>query len=132
MSQFPKLNSEILYKRLLEFAENCEKLVSSLHRTISNIEYGKQLIRSSASVGANYIEAIEGFSRKEFIHRLKICRKEIKESLHWLVLIQSSNENEKIREECENLAIEGRELIRIFASSVLTAERNKGIPKIVK
>jgi len=122
-----KLNSEILYKRLLEFAKNSEKLVTSLSRNISNNEYGKQLIRSSGSVGSNYIEAIEGFSRKEFIHRLKICRKEARESIHWLILIQSSNKEIKITESCNNLISEGREIIRIFASSIFTAERNKEI-----
>lgn len=132
MPEFPQLNSETLYKRLLRFAEKCQELTSGLPRNISNIEYSKQLIRSSGSIGANYIEAIEGFSRKEFVHRLKICRKETKESVHWLVLIQSSNSESKINKDCEALIAEGRELIRIFASSISTAERNIKINKIIR
>lgn len=124
MPQFPKLNSEVLYKRLLEFARRSQELIKTFPKSISNTEYAKQLVRSSGSVGSNYIEAVEGFSRKEFIHRLKICRKETKESIHWLMLIQGSNNLTKINKDCEVLITEGRELIRIFASSIFTAERN--------
>ncbi len=55
-------------------------LVKKLSRTIGNIEEGKQVVRSSGSVGANYIEANESLSKKDFVMRIKICRKEAKES----------------------------------------------------
>ena len=76
---------------------------------MSNIEYEKQLIRSSGSQAANYIEANEGLSKKDFRHRMKISRKEIKESRLWLRLcIVSSQELETKR----------IELIKIFSSII--------------
>lgn len=125
-----QLTPELLYERLLRFAKRCQKLVNKLPKAIYNLEYGKQLIRSSASPGANYIEAIEASSRNDFIHRLKICRKETKESIHWLTLIESANESlAEIQDEAQKLTTEARELIRIFASSILTSEKNRGIRK---
>ena len=124
------MNSEELYNRLLRFAQRCQKLVKRLPKTVYNLEYGKQLIKSSSSPGANYIEAIEGVSRRDFTHRLKICRKETKESIHWLILIKSANEESKeIQIECEDLTGEAREFIRIFTSAVLTSEKNQTIRK---
>jgi len=69
-----------LEDRTLRFAKNVRALVKKLHKTVGNIEDGKQLVRSSGSVGANYIEANEALSKKDFIMRVKICRKESKES----------------------------------------------------
>lgn len=124
------MNSEDLYQRLLRFAQRSQKLVKSLPKTIYYLEYSSQLIRSSSSPGANYIEAIEAGSKKDFIYRLKICRKEARESIHWLVLIQSSNsELTDIKNESMLLVDEARELIRIFTSSILTSERNQQIKK---
>ncbi len=53
----------------------------------------KQVIRASGSVGANYIEANEALSKKDFIMRVKICRKEAKESRYWLMLIEVNGED---------------------------------------
>ncbi len=69
-----------LEDRTFDFAKRCRDFVKKIPRTISNIEYGKQLIRSSGSVGSNYIEANESLSKKDFIMRVKICKKEVKES----------------------------------------------------
>jgi four helix bundle protein len=120
-----KLNPEILYERLLKFAKRCQKLISKLPNNPYNDIYGKQLLRSSSSPGSNYIEAVEAFSKKDFIHKLKICRKESKESTHWLKLIKSSNSNLKdIGNECAKLNMEAREFIKIFSSSIRTTEIN--------
>lgn len=130
MQEVSKMTPELLYERLLNFAKRCQMLVKKLPKTIYNIEYGSQLIRSSASPGSNYIEAIEASSRRDFTHRLKICRKETKESSHWLVLTKNSNEELiEIQEESESLIKEAQELIRIFTSSILTAEKNQKIRK---
>ncbi len=119
------MTSEELYQRLLNFAIDCLELVRKLPKNTYNLEYGGQLIRSSSSPGANYIEAIEGFSRKEFIHRLKICRKESKESIHWIRLIKHANKNLiEIDLESDRLIKEARELIRIFSSSISTSQKN--------
>ncbi|MGR3304268.1 MAG: four helix bundle protein [Candidatus Scalindua sp.] len=65
-----------LEERTFQFAKNVSLYIKKFSRTISNIEYGKQVVRSSGSVGANYNEAL---SKKDFIMRIKICRKEAKE-----------------------------------------------------
>ena len=80
---------------------------------MSNIEYGKQLIRSSGSQASNYIEANESLSKKDFIHRIKICRKETKESGLWLNLIEP---NEPDKKEQETLITEVEELRKIFSA----------------
>ena len=77
-----------LEDRTLNFARKVRTFVKILSKTIGNIEDGKQLIKASGSVGSNYIEANEALSRKDFIiMRIKICRKEAKESRYWLRLI---------------------------------------------
>jgi len=69
-----------LEERTFLFAKRARAFVKRLPRTISNIEDGRQLVKSSGSVGANYIEANEALSKKDFLVRIKISRKESKES----------------------------------------------------
>ncbi len=71
-----------LEERTFEFAKNIRILIKKIPKIVSNIEDGKQLIRSSGSVGANYIEANEALSKKDFVMRIKISRKEAKESVY--------------------------------------------------
>jgi four helix bundle protein len=125
VAQATNKTSEIFYQRLLLFATGCQELVSILPKNIWNQENSNQLIRASASSGANYIEAIEATSHKDFTYRLKSCRKESKESVHWLVLIKSSNNSfSEIQTKTERLSSEAREFIKIFSSSILTSEKN--------
>ena len=84
-------------------------------KSISNTEDTKQLIRSSGSIGANYIEANESLSKKDFLMRIKICRKEAKESAYWLRLIYETN-NLKKADEGKRLIQEATELKKIFSS----------------
>jgi len=102
-----------LEDRTLEFARRVRAFVKKLPKTIANIEDGKQLIRSSGSIGANYIEANEALSRKDFIMRIKICRKEAKESRYWLNLIDCGNTLENER---KDLLRESTELTNIFGT----------------
>ena len=67
-----------LEERTLQFAQRAREFVKKLQKTTSNIEDGKQLIRASGSVGANYIEANEALSKKDFTMRIKICRRKRK------------------------------------------------------
>ncbi|MCK4401272.1 four helix bundle protein [bacterium] len=106
-----------LEDRTLEFARRVRAFIKKLPKTIGNIEDGKQVIRSSGSVGANYIEANESLSKKDFAMRIKICRKEAKESRYWLNLIDTSN-NTDYDKERRNLDQEALELTRIFGSIV--------------
>jgi four helix bundle protein len=78
-----------------------------------NVEYYKQLIRSSGSAAANFIEANEGFSRNDFSHRIKICRKEAKESRLWLRLLDTNEQSEARR---TSLIQEATELMKIFGA----------------
>ena len=105
-----------LEERTLTYAKRVNALVNNLPKTITNLENGKQLARSSGSVGANYIEANEAISRKDFIHRIKICRKEVKESRFWLNLITPKECDEQTRKE---LVAESLELMKIFGSIVV-------------
>lgn len=110
-----------LEDRTLEFAKRCRAFVKKLPKTVSNIEDGKQLIRASGSVGANYIEANESFSKKDFVLRAKICRKEAKESRYWLKLIDTNNGTE-LEEERKALIKESTELMNIFGSIIRKSE----------
>lgn len=106
-----------LEERTALFAERCRDFIKKLPRTISNIEYGKQLIRSSSSQAANYIEANESLSKKDFAYRIRICRKETKESCLWLRLYDVGN-IEKINKEKQELSNEAIELRKIFTSII--------------
>ncbi len=104
-----------LEERTLEFAKRVRKFVKQIPKTIANIEDGKQLIRSSGSVGANYIEGNESLSKKDFKMRVKISRKEAKESRYWLRLIET-NKIPEAEKEREYLIQESTELMKIFGS----------------
>lgn len=102
-----------LEERTFKFAKRVRAFVKKLPRTIANIEDGKQEIRASGSTGANYIEANEALSKKDFIHRIKISRKEAKESRYWLKLVNTNN-NEILEKERKELIQEATELMKIF------------------
>ncbi len=112
-----KTNSKIynLEERTLNFAVNIRKFLKKLPRTISNIEDVKQVTRSSGSVGANYIEANESLSKKDFKMRIKISRKEAKESVYWLKIIIANNNN-IYKDEGVVLAQEAGELKKILSA----------------
>ncbi|MCX6256602.1 MAG: four helix bundle protein, partial [Bacteroidia bacterium] len=88
---------------------------------ISNIEDSKQIVRASGSVGANYIEANESLSKKDFLMRVKICRKEAKESSFFLRLIYETNSSEFEKEGIE-LHDEAVQLKKIISSIIEKSE----------
>jgi four helix bundle protein len=104
-----------LEERTYQFARNVALYCKKLSKTFSNIEYVKQVLKSSGSVGANYIEANESLSKKDFRLRIKICRKEAKESAYWLRLILETNDGEN-KEEGSFLRDEAVELKKILSS----------------
>lgn len=105
-----------LEERTFQFAKACRLFVKSLPKTIANIEDGKQLIKASGSVGANYREANEALSKKDFLMRVKICRKESKESAYWLRLINETNDLQQ--SDGKKLIQEAVELKKIFSSII--------------
>ena len=104
-----------LVKRTIEFAVKVRRFVDLLPKSITNYEDAKQLGRSSGSVAANYLEAQEGLSRKDFFYRIKVCRKEARETGLWLRLINCAANTDLI-DERERLATEADELKRIFST----------------
>jgi four helix bundle protein len=110
-----------LEDRTLAFAKRVRAFVKKLPKTTANIEDEKQLIKASGSVGANYIEANEALSKKDFRFRIKICRKESKESRYWLKLVDVQNVPEQ-EQERKDLVQEATELMNIFGSILRKSE----------
>ena len=110
-----------LEERTFKFAKEVRAFVKKLKRTIANIEDGRQLINASGSVGANYIEANEALSKKDFVMRIKICRKEAKESAYWLKLVDTEDDP-KLERERLKLSQEAIELTSIFGAILRKSE----------
>ena len=110
-----------LEERTYDFARDVRGLVKLLPRTLANIEDARQLVNASGSVGANYIEANEALSKKDFLMRVKICRKEAKESRYWLRLIYSAGKGD-LETNRGSLMQEATELTSIFGAIVRKAE----------
>ena len=106
-----------LEERTFQFAKRVRTFIKKLPKTITNIEDSKQVARASGSVGSNYIEANEALSKKDFLMRLKICRKEAKESAYFLRIIKETNAP-KFEEEASHLQNEAIELKKIFSSII--------------
>ena len=123
--QVPKMKDDAkprdLEDRTFRFAELMRGFVKQLPRTISNTEDVRQLVRSSGSVAANWIEADEALSRKDFLMRVKICRKEAKESRLFLRLVDAGLTKTTLGTRDE-LAAEARELTLIFSSIISKSE----------
>ncbi|MBZ0165490.1 MAG: four helix bundle protein [Candidatus Omnitrophica bacterium] len=115
MKRVAKRGKYDLEERTLVFAANVRGLVKKLPRNLTNFEDCKQLTRASGSIGANYIEANEALGKKDFLMKLRICRKEAKESKYWLNLIDT-REDQALTELKDNLLQESHELMCIFGS----------------
>ncbi|MBL8031161.1 MAG: four helix bundle protein [Candidatus Doudnabacteria bacterium] len=120
MSEILNQKQYDLEDRTLRFAKDVRAFIIQLPKTAANVEDGKQVIRSSGSVGANYIEANESLSKKDFVMRTKICRKEAKETTYWLKLIQVNTES--LEKEKQRLTQEANELTMIFGSIIRKSE----------
>ena len=113
-----------LEERTFRFAKNVRNLCKILSKTFNNLEDSKQIIRSSGSVGANYIEANEALGKKDFLMRLRISRKEAKECAYFLRLIKKSNDpDQQIKTETERLWNEAIEIKKILSSIILKSSR---------
>ena len=111
-----KMNYD-LEKRTLDYAVRSRLFVKGLDKSLINMDDLKQFVRSSGSVGANYIEANEALSKKDFIMRIKISLKETKECNYWLNIIMETNKlNQNSENECKSLYKEAIELRKILSS----------------
>jgi four helix bundle protein len=104
-----------LVERTFRFATEVRRFVNRLPKLRSNYEDSRQVVRSSGSVAANYIESQEGLSRKDFFYRIKVCRKEARESGLWLRLVDIAGDA-MLALERDRLAAETDELKRIFSA----------------
>lgn len=116
--QIAKPFGEELEERCFRFARDVGLFFRSLKKNLVLIEYIQQGVRSSGSVGANYIEANESLSKRDFVNRAKICRKEAKESRYWLRLIREYLSESQQLIECDRLIQEARELMLIFNAMI--------------
>jgi len=114
-----------LEERLIKFAVSIIQIIEALPNTRAGNHIAGQLVRSGTSPAPNYGEAQSAESRKEFIHKMKVALKELRETRIWLFIIQRRSFIKPAR--CvESVLSECHELIRIFAKSVKTAESRKG------
>jgi four helix bundle protein len=107
--------------RTFRFAESVRTFVKQLPRSLSNAEDVRQLVRASGSVAANWIEADEAFTKKDFLMRVKICRKEAKESRLFLRLLDVGLTKSSTAAR-DMLTAEARELLLIFSSIISKSE----------
>lgn len=110
-----------LEDRTLDFSKMVIRFCRDLEKNVITIELIKQVVRSSASVGANYREANEKLGKKDFIHRLRISRKEAKETTYWLELILEAVP--KKESEIKILIQEVQELRNILSSIIAKSEK---------
>jgi four helix bundle protein len=113
-----------LEERTLNFSKRILRLTKSLSKNIINNIFISQIIRSGCSVGANYIEANESLGRKDFLMRVRISRKEAKETIYWLKLIIENNI--ELESRINPLLQEATELLKIFSSII---EKSKEVKK---
>src|SRR5947209_18188102 len=110
-----------LEERTFQFAQAMRAFVKQLPKTVRNADEVRQLVRASGSVAANWIEADEALSKKDFLMRLKICRKEAKESRLFLRLIDAGS-SQSTASARDKLAEEARELTLIFSAIISKSE----------
>jgi four helix bundle protein len=128
--QYPNLNSNKieskkydLEKRLIDFSVKIINLVEKLPNTRAGNHIANQLIRSGTAPSPNYGEAQSAESRKDFIHKIKIALKELRETKIWLKIIKHLNLLKNFNE-LDDCLIECDQLIAIFVTSIKTAQKN--------
>jgi len=109
-----------LEERTALFGEAIIEFAKTLPSNIINKPLINQIVRSGTSIGANYMEADGAESKKDFRHKIAICKKESKETKHWLRMIAKANPEKT--EECRKLWTEAQELTLIF-SSILRSKK---------
>ena len=116
MTEKTDTNPYDLEERTVKYAKDVISFVGLCPKTLVNIELAKQVVRSAGSVGANYIEARESLGKKDQTMRIRICRKEVKESRYWLQLFEVRGQ--AIEDKRKALIDESSELLKIFTAIV--------------
>lgn len=120
MSQFKQKYD--LEERTARFGEEILQFIKKIKETNKNKTLVSQLIRSATSIGANYMEACGAESKKDFIHKISICKKEAKETKHWLrmlIVIQP-----ELIDISRKFWQEAQELTLIFSKIIITTKKN--------
>lgn len=110
-----------LEERTAQFGEEVIDFVKTLERNEINNPLINQVVRSSTSIGANYMEADGAESKKDFLHKIVICKKEAKETKHWMRMLARANPDKA--NECRKLWQEANELTRIFSVIFLSNKK---------
>ena len=113
-NQSPNKQKFDLEERTTEFARKVIRLCKKLPRNPINDRLVGQVVGSSGSIGANYREANDALGKKDFIHSLKIARREAKETSHWLILLNEANHGRE--KEFQVLIDESNEYKKILSS----------------
>jgi len=116
--------------RTYNFAKDIRLWIKKSPKNLINVEGIKQLLKSSGSVGANYIEANEALSKKDFIMRMRISRKESKETTYWIRLILDTSLDPELDKEGDRLLNESIQLTKI-CSSIIEKSISKSHPNCV-
>ena len=120
-----QIDKTVISERLLDFAASTIKLTASLEKSYTGRHISGQLMRSATSAGANYEEACGAESRQDFLHKMQIVLKELRESLYWIRLIKKAGLDASISTNLDVLLNEAQELTNIIAKSIITAKQNK-------
>jgi len=118
-----KNNNFDLEERTAKFGEDIIKFAKRIPKNTITISIINQLIKSGTSVGANYCEADGAESKRDFEHKIGICKKEAKETKHWLRMIATAVP--ELKEESRILWKEAQELTLIFSSSINSSKKKK-------
>lgn len=116
-NQIQSSNNKKVYdlgERTAKFGEAVIEFAKSLLKTSINDPLIRQFVRSGTSIGANYMEADGAESKRDFLHKIGLCKKEAKETMHWLRMISKANPIKQ--EDCRKLWKEAHELVLIFSS----------------
>lgn len=112
-----------IYDRIYNFVLSTLNVVKVVPKTPENLVLIKQVVRSAGSIGANASEADGAETKKEFIHRFTISKKEAKETIYWLSLI--SDHNSKLKENFLPIIKENNEIIAIVSTIIINAKKKK-------
>ncbi len=114
-------NKYDLEERTAKFGENIIKFIKKIPRDVVGLPLMSQLVRAGTSVGANYCEADDAESSKDFKHKIGICKKEARETKHWLRMIATAYPN--LAEEIKGLWTEAKELNLIFNAIIRSLKK---------
>lgn len=118
-----KIQRRDIYERIYKFVLRLLDLLGSVPRSTENIVLIRQVVRSAGSIGANASEADGAETKKEFIHKFTISKKEAKETFYWLSLI--SDHNPKIKARVLPTLKENDEIIAIVSKIIINAKKKK-------